>query len=105
MNNVPLEHAKLLWKDGGPLVVTDIRQKETEEQEKLPRSYGASNAEWIDAKSDEARLLILFEWFVGETMDGRLTPEEAHKGLLIIPEYRELFHDDLLKPYGYSNNG
>lgn len=87
-----IKDAKILWDKGGAVAVTRISSKETPAQSALSKSYGACNAEWVEA-TDEGRLKLMLWTFVEMVADDGVPPEAAHKAFLEIDQYREHFEE------------
>ncbi len=65
-----------------------MSRKKTTEEKALHASYGACNAEWVEA-SDEGRVVLMFSTFISLVIRDGISPQDAHDAFLTIDLYRE----------------
>lgn len=82
-----IKDAKILWKIGGPVKVIPMGQEETPDEQELSKSYGACNAEWVQANDDRRMVLMLAAFLEMVIYDG-VSLKEAHEAFLAIDQYR-----------------
>jgi hypothetical protein len=84
-----IKEAKILWNRGGPVKVVSMSKNETAQEKALHGSYGACDAEWVEAADDNERLLLLLSQFVRLAVLYGIAPDDVNKAFLEIDQYRE----------------
>jgi hypothetical protein len=97
MNNIPLEHAIILWNDGlnGGKPAFAIRHIGHPDYKNYRYKIGACFADWSEMTEEQRKTKLMIEiWHVTAfyNVPASLMTEE----LLQIPEYRDMLADDVL---------
>ncbi len=92
--DVPLAEVQIIWdaRDNPELPAVEVVRKGHEDDPRYDCSWGACNQDFSDATPDE-QLNMLMKQFVHMVVVDKADPEQAHKALMLIPEYRKALAD------------